>query len=81
MEVILVSDLPVTAMDGTLKALSSLAGHDIDKLLEGYCQKPNLTSTSIQQEFEFRLHFHSDIHPTTTPPGTLYVVVVVNCPS
>ena len=36
MEVILVSDLPVTAMDGTWKALSSLARHNIDKLLEGY---------------------------------------------
>ena len=36
MEVILVSDLPVTPMDGTLKAWSSLARHYIDKLLEGY---------------------------------------------
>ena len=35
MEVILVSDLSVTAMDGTLKAWSSLARHYIDKLLEG----------------------------------------------
>ena len=35
MEVILVSGLPVTAMDGTLKAWSSLTGHYIDKLLEG----------------------------------------------
>ena len=36
MEVILVSDLPVTTMDSTLEALSSLARHHIDKLLEGY---------------------------------------------
>ena len=35
MEVILSGDLPVPAMDGTLKAGGSLAGHDIDKLLEG----------------------------------------------
>ena len=36
MEVILVGDLPVTAMEGTLKAWGSLARQDVDKVLESY---------------------------------------------
>ena len=50
MEVILVSDLSVTAMDGTLKAWSSLAGHHIDKLLEGYGGRGGGISVSKFQE-------------------------------
>ena len=45
----------------------SCSGNRSFKLL--YCQKPNLTKTSIQQEFEFRLHCHMHIHhPPTHPP-------------